>query len=74
MIDIKIQEVIDYFYSEEIRWRDTTLKGVQYYYAESGLYVFRFPHGYHYAYIFVNATSLQRAIQVFDENTKHLHN
>ena len=45
MIDIKIQEVFDYFYSPEIRWRDAiwrgaTLKGIQYYYAEEGLYIF----------------------------------
>lgn len=73
MIDIKIQEVIEYFYGNEIRWRDTPLKGVHYYYAENGQYVFRFPHGYHYAYIFIGSTSSQDATQLFAETTrKHL--
>lgn len=73
MIDVKIQEVFAYFYSNEIRWRDaiwrgTTLKGIQYYYAEGGMYIFRIPYGYHYAYISIQSNSLERAIHAIADN------
>ena len=69
MIDLKIQEIFDYFYGDEISWRDTTIKGVHYYYAENGLYIFRIPYGYHYAYISISdARSVHQATQVLAES------
>ena len=72
MIDVKIQEVFDYFYSNEIRWRETTLKGIQYYYAEGGMYIFRIPYGYHYAYISIQSNSLDRAIHAIADNEHNM--
>lgn len=68
MIDAIIHEAFDYFYSDEIRWRGTTLKGIQYYYAEEGLYIFRISYGYHYAYISIQSNSLERAIHAIADN------
>jgi hypothetical protein len=77
MIDIKIQEVFDYFYSPEIRWRDaiwrgTTLKGIQYYYAEEGRYIFRISYGYLYAFISIQANSIDRAIRAIADNEHNM--
>ena len=68
MSNHKIQEACVYLH-KEAQWRDTNIKGVKYYYAESGLYVLRYPVGYHYAYVFVYAKSLAEAVQFFMKTT-----
>ena len=64
MIDIKIQEVFEYFI-EEALWRDTIIKDVKWYYAESELYVFRYPAGYFYGFCFIHAKSPEEAGKYF---------
>lgn len=68
MIDHKIQDACVYLH-KEARWRDTNIKNVKYYYAESELYVLRYPVGYHYAYVFVYAKSPIEAEQFFMKTT-----
>lgn len=70
MIDLKIQETCVYLH-KEARWRDTHIKDVKYYYAESELYVLRCPVGYHYAYVFVYAKSPIEAEQFFLKTVAH---
>ena len=64
MIDAKIQEVFDYFIKEAL-WRDTMIKDVKWYYAESELYVFRYPAGYYYGFCFIHAKSPEEAAKYF---------
>lgn len=66
MIDLEIQSTC-VFLHKEARWRDTHIKDVKYYYAESGLYVLRYPVGYHYAYVFVYAQSVAEAENYFED-------
>lgn len=73
MIDIKVQEVFDYFIKEAL-WRDTIIPGVQWYYAESELYVFRFPAGYHYGFCFIHAKSPEDAGKYFVDKFWAEHN
>lgn len=70
MIDRKIQDACVYLH-KEARWRDTHIKDVEYYYAESELYVLRYPAGYQYAYVFVYAKSPIEAEQYFLKKTTH---
>lgn len=70
MIDLKIQETCVYLHKEAV-WRDTNIKDVKYYYAESELYVLRFPVGYHYAYVFIYAKSPAEAEQYFLKKVAH---
>jgi hypothetical protein len=77
MIDIKIQEVFDFFIKEAL-WRNTMIKDVKWYYAENGLYVFRYPAGYHYGFCFINAKSPEEAAKYFidkfwtEQETNHI--
>lgn len=73
MIDTKIQEVFDYFIKEAL-WRDTIIKDVRWYYAESELYVFRFPAGYHYGFCFIHAKSPEDAGKYFFDKFWMEHN
>lgn len=70
MIDLKIQETCMYLHKEAV-WRDTNIKDVKYYYAESELYVLRYPVGYHYAYVFIYAKSPAEAEQYFLKKITH---
>ena len=47
--------------STEILWRDTYMDGVQYYYAESELYILRQKLGKTFSYFFINARSPREA-------------
>lgn len=68
----EVADIIDRI--EFVRWRDTHIENLQYYYAESEQYVLRKRVGGIWCYAFVNARSPQEAANKFVEKTQEAKN
>ena len=65
----EVADIIDRI--EFVRWRDTHIENLQYYYAESEQYVLRKRAGRIWCYAFVNARSPKEAANTFMENMEN---